>query len=323
MTKENDTYCITLVGTSFRSEKYLEKYFSNILRLENIHEIKCILILNEPSLLERTIADNYGSQYPEIFKCILLDKRESIAASLNRGFAEASTHFVTYMDVDDIRAPYSFVVQKETLLQNTNVDFTYGDFIVVENQGDMHGRFVKVSEFDRNEFTRGCYVSPTHFYRRNLFDKIGFWDEQLRSGADFEFQARAAAAEILFKKTNSTLLYYTKEEDSKSASSGILQPVERTVVELRYGIYDKIDYDYYDEALKYRIFEIKHGDDWIPLSWYIRNYRQFLREREHLIPKGKRRHLIRQLITKPVKRSLRKPLQSIGMYEKVRHLIQK
>jgi len=248
----------------------------------------------------------FSEQYAGILEVSFLDNLETIAQSLNRGFRIAATPYISYMDIDDFRLSDSLSKQLECLEKNSGIDFTYGDYIVVKKQGEITGRKVVSPEFDRTLFTRGCVASPTHFYRKSLFDKIGYWDEQFKSGGDFEFQARAAAAGILFKKTNATLLYYTKEENSKSASSNILQPIERTVIELRYGIFDKIDYRYYDDAMKYRIHEIKDGDRWIPISSVIPNYEKFIEERKYLLPIGKRNHFINML-----KRSIKMPLKMV------------
>src|SRR4030066_502705 len=297
---------ISIVSTAYRSEKYLKNFFRYITNFKNFDEVFCILILNDPSELERSICDIYQEKFPNHFNCIILKQRETIAQSLNRGFCLVETPFVTYIDVDDQRTPNSLLDQKETLLKNEAVDYTYGNLIEVKNQGLIKGKKINVIEFERNEFTRGCYVNAVHFFRKSVFEKIGYWDEQFKSGGDFEFQARAAAAGVLFKKTNATLLYYTKEENSKSASSNILQPIERTVIELRYGIFDKIDYRYYDEAMKYRIHEIKEGDKWIPVSSVIPDYEKFIEERKYLLPIGKRNHFINTL-----KRSIKTPLKMI------------
>jgi GT2 family glycosyltransferase len=286
---------ISIIATSYKSEKYLETFFQSVLALNNLDMVEVNLICNVPNNIEAEVLNKYSKKYYQLFNIIILDKLETIAQSFNRGFRISANEYISYMDVDDFRLPDSFTAQFECLEENRKIDYTYGDFIVVKNQGENTGKKIIVPEFDRILFTRGCYVSPTHFYRKSLFNKIGYWDEQFKSGGDFEFQVRAAAAGVKFKKTNATLLYYTKEENSKSASSTILQPIERTVIELRYGIFDKIDYRYYDKAMEYRIHEIKEGDNWIPIGNVIPNYEKFIEERKYLLPIGKRNHFIKML----------------------------
>lgn len=295
---------ITIVTTAYKSERYLETYFKCISSLTNLDELNICIISNLPNDNEKEIFNKYSNRFPGIFNIVYLNKLETIAQSINRGFQMASNPYVSYLDVDDFRIPDSYLNQMKCLEHNKDIDYTYGDYIVVKKQGEISGKRYNPPEFEKNLFTRGCFVSPTHFFRRSLLDRIGYWDEQYRSGGDFEFQARAAAAGINFKKTDGVLIYYTKEKNSKSASSNHLQPLERTVTELRYGIFDKIDYRYYDKAMEYNVYEVKNGDEWIPVSRLVPKYEQFIEERKYLLPIGKKNHYInmfKRVICQPAK----------------------
>ena len=297
---------ITIVATSYKSAKYFDLFFKHLTEINKTDEISVILIVNKPDKKEVEISQYYKKNFSDLFDIIYLEKLESIGESFNRAFKLSKTEYVTYIDVDDIRLPNSFHEQMNCLEHNKTFDFNYGDFILVENQGETNGQLIQCPEFDESLFVRGSMVGPTHFYRHSIFEKIGYWDEQFRSGGDFEFQVRAAAAGIKFNKAKGTMLYKTNEKFSTSAASNILQPIERTVIELRYGIYDKIDYRYYDKAMKYRIHEIKEGDKWIPVSSIIPDYEKFIEERQYLLPIGKRNHFINML-----QRNLRLPLKMI------------
>ena len=215
----------------------------------------------------------------------------------------ADSPYVVYADVDDLRPPDAYVRQIKTLDNNLDVDFTYGDFLDVKKIGDTTGKRIVTADFDRSSFTRGSMVGPNHFFRRQLLEKVGFWDEQLRSGGDFEFQIRAAF-NCQFKKTEGILVY--KLDAAQSASQGILQPLERTVIELRYGIYDKIDYNYLPAAVRYNIPYILYNGTWQPMRSFVPGYDELLeRRRREWFAKGmgryywqleKERSLLRRLV---------------------------
>jgi len=270
---------ITLVTSAFRSERYLKCYFENILSLNNLDCIQVILVLNEPTAVERKLSESYKACFPDNLAIVLLHRRESIGASTNRGYRMAKTDYVTYADVDDFRPPDCYERLMKTLEDDPAVDFTYGDFITVRSQGKTNGRLIRTPEFDRKEFTRGCFVGPNHFFRRRLLDRCGYWDEQLRSGGDFDFQVRAAF-NCKFKKTPGVICYYTKEENSGSASSNILQPIERTVIELRYGNYDITEmvagYQYVRRAMKYRLDQLLIGGKWEGIENYVPGYKRIM-----------------------------------------------
>ena len=155
-----------------------------------------------------------------------LDFRETIGSSTNRGYQLADTAYLAYTDVDDTRPADAFVELLQTLEKNPDIDFTYGNFLVVPEQGATKGQMIETIEFDRNEFTRSSHVGPGHCFRRSLLKQSGYWDEQLRSGGDFDFQIRAAV-HGKFKKTYKNVVYYTSDQ-TQSASSTSWQAIATT-----------------------------------------------------------------------------------------------
>jgi len=311
--------CLTVLTTTYKSTKYLSAYFKAVFNLDNLEQIKVILLMNEPDDDEKKLVNFFCQQQPEVFRIIEINQRESIGASINRGLLLADTYYVSLLDVDDICVPNSFVRQISTLNRYPNVDFTYGDFMTVSRQGATQGKYVEAIEFDPVEFTRGCYASPTQVFRTHLINRIGGFDEQLKSGGDFDFQVRAAA-NCIFKKTPGLMLYYTKYPGSGSASSSILQPIERTIVELRYGIFDKIDYRYIKHVREYHIAEIYLYGSWHPVCQFIPDYQKFIQDREYLKPIGVRKYRIAQYKRyvssgkKFFKGVLRSLVKRIGLY---------
>ena len=269
---------LSIVTSAYQCEPYLEGYFQNITALVGFERYLLIVVLNQPSRAELEIAEGYRAQYPDNI-CFVPVERESIGASTNRGFQLAETEYLTYADVDDRRAPDCYIRQLQTLQSQPDIDFTYGDFVTVPEPSTTDGELVLTMEFDQETFSRGSHVGPNHFFRRTLLDKCGYWDEQLKSGGDFDFQVRAALNGKFKKTVGPPLLYYTCFANSGSASSGRLQPIERTVIELRYGIYDKIDYDYLPRAVRYNVPYLLQSGQWVPVSQFVPDYEDFIQDR--------------------------------------------
>jgi len=283
---------LTIVTTTYNSERYLPNYFKGVLALTNLDQIQVILVMNVPDKKEREIAQGYQEELPSIFRIVELSQRETIGASLNRGFMLVDTEFTSFLDIDDLRVPDSYERQLATLYENRDVDFTYGDFVTVRKHGETVGSYVKALEFNKREFVRGCYASPTQLFRTSLITKVGGFDEQLRSGGDFDFQVRAAF-NCRFKKTPGVICYYTKEENSGSASSNVLQPIECNVILLRYGQYDVIEslsaYQYVREAAAYRVNDVKISGEWHPVKAFVPGYESMMQAQE-----GTWRHFFRK-----------------------------
>ncbi|MFA5879706.1 MAG: glycosyltransferase [Candidatus Margulisiibacteriota bacterium] len=269
---------LSIITTAYKSECYLKSYFENIICSDGFSDYQIIIILNEPSEEEKKITEYYKKLFPENIK-IEIVPLESIATSTNRGFFLADTKYITCADVDDMRLKDTFTRQIQTLETNQKASYTYGDFVIVDEQTKKDGLLIKTVDFAKTKATFGSIVGPNHFFKKSILNTCGYWDEQFKSGSDFDFQIRAAF-NFDFKKTTGTpLLYYTRFNNSNSASSNELQQIERTVIELRYGIYDKINYNFLPKALKYDIYHIYYNGKKIPVSDLVPNYEQIMTER--------------------------------------------
>jgi hypothetical protein len=82
--------------------------------------------------------------------------------------------------------------------------------------------------------------------------------------------------------TTGQLGYYLNEGLGASTKPNSKQPIERTIIELRYGIYDKIDYDYLPATVRYdvRIPSILQFGQYHPVSEFVPDYDNFIHKRE-------------------------------------------
>ena len=72
-------------------------------------------------------------------------------------------------------------------------------------------------------------------FKRSILEKIGYFDEQLLSGADFDFAMRLGRHGH-GRHIDHNLGYYLNDRSGLSTKVNSLQEIERTVVELRYGL---------------------------------------------------------------------------------------
>ena len=121
-------------------------------------------------------------------------------------------------------------------------------------------------------------LGPFFMFRKSLCKKAGFFDEQFKCANDFDFAVRLAMhGKIYCLQKN--LGYFLNEGMGASTRPNSICPIERTVIELRYGVYDLVDYQYLPQALNYNIYNLKFEGKWIPVSDMIPNYESFIQER--------------------------------------------
>jgi glycosyltransferase involved in cell wall biosynthesis len=266
---------VTAVASCFRGEKYLPAFLENVAEQTIASETEIVLVHNDPSERETAMVADFIASNPGLIEHVVIP-REPLAVSTNRALAMARGRYVCIWNVDDLRTPDSLELMARTLDRNPGAGFTYGDYAFVDTWRSTDGARVTTPAFDRREFVRSMMLGPFYMWRKSLCDEFGLWDEQLRMGADFDWAIRLALAADGVK-TDGLLGYYLNEGAGLSTGPSTWQPVERTVLELRYGIYDKVDAAHYRPARKYRLDAVLRNGEWIPLSEVAPGHRRFAR----------------------------------------------
>lgn len=237
-----------------------------------------VLDHNEPTEEELVWVREFQQQYPGILLHNIVNPVEPIGTSMNRCIDLAQADIVTIWNVDDLRTPDSLEKQV-AVLENTDADICNGNFVIVNSFPSQKGRFVDHSQyrFSTGEYTRSMVLGPFFAWKKSLCLKAGKFDEQLRSGADFDLAIRLA----LHGKVgiaHGVLGYYLDEGKGASTRGDGMQQIERTLIEQRYGILDKIDRSWLPKLAEksYETHKVHFDGKAWDLREFIPNYESFL-----------------------------------------------
>jgi glycosyltransferase involved in cell wall biosynthesis len=269
---------VSTITPCFKMKKYLKVFLDDLPKQTYFDQLEVVLDHNEPDDEEVEWVKEFQKKYPNKIKHLIVSKVDPIGISMNRCITESTGEVLTIWNVDDLRTPDSIELQINTMNEK-NADIIYGDYIIVKKFQSTSGKLIQHDGISENEFTRSMIFGPFLMFKKKLCDKAGYFDEQLKSGADFDFSVRLALNGKA-AKVKGILGYYLNEGLGASTRPNSLQPVERTVIELRYGICDKLDYDYFVEAFRYDIKHIIHSRNLIPIERYVPDYENFINERK-------------------------------------------
>jgi hypothetical protein len=260
-----------------------------------------ILVHNEPTQDELAIAARFGEQYPTQMQHLTVSPVEPLGASWNRGWQEARGEYLCVWNVDDRRPPDSLEVQVRLLDQNPQHVMAYGDYITAPAYGLETGWLRKTPRrFDKALFSRefpqgGAFL----MWRRSLAEQIGYFDEQFKGGADFDFSVRVALNDLTMARAEGLMGYFTDAQQGLSTRDGAsLGSIERTVIQLRYGAFDLVRWEYLGPAKKYRLGQAYYRGQWHPLSDLVPGYAAFIRRRRPLWVLGTLRNSTRWLMAR-------------------------
>lgn len=243
---------VSTITPCFNMGKYIPGFLENLPNQKGIQNIEIVLDHNEPSKTEIDLVTEFNKTHGNI-KHIIVDKVDPIGISMNRCIKESSGEYLCIWNVDDLRTPDSIEIMANTLDENPDVDFVYGNYIIVNKFGSTSGYLVNESNKE-HLLKKGMILGPFFMFRKSAIEKTGMFDEQLVSGADFDLALRLAF-NGKGMHINHILGFYLNEGLGASTRPNSKQPLERTVIELRYGL-DVLEPHLIPEAKKYNIENI-------------------------------------------------------------------
>lgn len=248
---------VSTITPCYKGENYLEKFLCELPLQTYFEHMEVVLDHNEPTDKELALVKAFQKAYPNKIKHIIVNPVEPIGTSMNRCIQEASGKYVCIWNIDDLRTPNSIESQAKFLDENLEYDVVHGNFTIVNQFGSQQGNNIDHTWTlqQPNELTRGMMLGPFFMWRKSLCDKAGYFDEQLKTGADFDLAIRLAS----FAKigmTKEMLGYYLDEGKGASTNGSEKQPIERTVIELRYNILDKVEEKWLPKALSQYQYQV-------------------------------------------------------------------
>lgn len=119
------------------------------------------------------------------------------ASAKNRGIQEARGEFVAFLDSDDAWEPEKLALQIPLFLASPRVGVVYARYVEMDEQG-------RLGQVSTNQFHRGHVSGPmlvfnfigfsTSVVRRECFDRLGIFRDDLGMGIDYELWLRLSAA---------------------------------------------------------------------------------------------------------------------------------
>jgi len=274
---------VSIISSCFRGDAYLSSFIDQLMSQPLFPMLEWVLIHNEPSPYEMEIVKGFQERFPEKIKHFVIHPVEPLSVSWNRGWKCASAEYVSFWNLDDRRPQDSLQRQVETLERNLDCVMTYGDYLEVQQYGSSSGVWKKTPPaytiLLQRVFPGGAFM----VWRKNAAERLGYFDEQLNIACDYDLVTRAAVSGMKICKTNGLVGYFTNEGVGLSTIKGTnKETIERTVVQLRYALFDKVIPENTLDAKNYRISEILIEGHWVSLALFVRNYLSYTRRRMFL-----------------------------------------
>jgi len=204
--------------------------------------LEFIIIANDITIEEEKILNRYRIENLILYKV----PRETLYESWNRGISKARYNILTFWNVDDIRFPKAF--EKGCSYINQGIQIVYFPFVLMgirkvtffQKRFTLRLfslKFVKAVQFDKEVFMKGCMGGPFFMFHRSVIESIGFFDGTFIVAGDFDWFARAAYNNIVFKKIDKPGGIFFTHSGNLTVTNSKIQARENKRILGKYGFF--------------------------------------------------------------------------------------
>jgi glycosyltransferase involved in cell wall biosynthesis len=283
---------VSVITSSYRSESYLREFLEAVPRQTVFSQLELVLIHNEPSPRELSWVRGFQRDHPGVLRHLIVDDVEPLSTSWNRGIRAARGGYVCLWNVDDMRTDDSIELQASALDSHPDVLLAYGSFVMVGSPRAKQGTAFDLPAFDTAGFLNSYQCGPFPMWRKSVHERVGVFDEQLLSGADYDMVCRIALSGPLMN-VGEPLGFFLNIGEGLSTGSDLAH-VEDDVIKLRYGMSDCIDTRYLRRALRYRVRHLLQEGAWCDVRRFVPGYDQLVRGSSRRLVLGLRRNFVRR-----------------------------
>ena len=203
----------SIVTPSFNQGRFITDTIESVLSQAGPFEIEYFVMDGGSTDETVEILEQYdkklrGGEYPIACKGVEFqwtsgpDGGQSDA--INKGLRLATGDYCSYINSDDTFFPGAFAAIGGTFESDPAADFVFGDGDVIDESGNLQWVWLsrpydhKVMtgyHFLWNEFTNYIMQQST-FWRRNVVDRIGYFDETMHYAMDVEYWIRAGHSNL-------------------------------------------------------------------------------------------------------------------------------
>jgi glycosyltransferase involved in cell wall biosynthesis len=202
--------------------------------------------------------------------------------AINKGFRMAAGEIIGWLNSDDVYQADSFARVSKAFAENPLVDFIYGDYLIIDETGKT---LISKKEIDFDWDIMLCglnYIAqPNVFFRRRVFEKLGYLNDSLHYVMDYEFWLRAATHGFLFQHIPTPFAACRWHLGAKTISRN--PGIEAEVLSVREKYWNKRRFENSFMQASYRQFcsvrarasrqwrklRTRHAIDLVPTSWYL------------------------------------------------------
>lgn len=215
----------TVILPLYNKEKHVENSIKSILN-QTFTDFELLIINDCSTDTSASIAATYLSESVTI---IQHKKNSGLAATRNTGIKKATSNYVTFLDADDLWKP-TFLEKIYNLIQKfpeagifaTNYEEIWDKIAKQPRNGseNLPTDFIGYIDFFKLNLKQGIYNHGSVCLHKEVYEKVGFYNEELNFSEDLDFNIRANY-HYKIAYDNSVQMSYFMQTDNQLTRSSI------------------------------------------------------------------------------------------------------
>lgn len=215
---------LTVAMPVYNAARFVRQAIESVLSQE---DVSFELVVVDDGSTDGSGAIAAGLKDPRI---VLLhnDRRQGIGACHNRILREARAPYLAHVDADDLLLPGALAAMVRALDENPHAALAHCHFFDVDEEGrttidafaarwNLFGRTRRPGVDYRARLARSNVANALRTYRRDVFSRVGEFDESLRFGVDYDMALRLAEKESFVLVPE--FLYARRVHDSNTSEA--------------------------------------------------------------------------------------------------------
>jgi glycosyltransferase involved in cell wall biosynthesis len=184
---------VTIVTPSFNQGRFLRGTIDSVLS-QDYPRIEYIVMDGGSTDESKAIAGEYGDRLVWIS-----EKDRGQAHAINKGFRMAKGEIVAWLNSDDTILPGAVSHAVRAFESKPDLGAVYGEGYQIDIDGNIKCRFPGTEPFNLWKLVHlhDYILQQTVYFRRSVFDEIGYLDESLNWGMDWDILIRIGKRTML------------------------------------------------------------------------------------------------------------------------------
>jgi len=216
----------TVIIPLYNKEKYIENAIKSVLD-QTFTDFEILIVDDFSSDKSAVIASKFESEKVQL---IYHEKNCGLSATRNTGIKKANSNYITFLDADDLWKS-TFLESIFQLIQNfpealifgTNYEEIWDTVIKNPRNGSeiLPINFTGYINFFKINVKQGIYNHGSVCFHKEVYEKVGFYNEKINFSEDLDFNIRANY-NFKLAYTNSIQMRYFMQTENQLTQSSLL-----------------------------------------------------------------------------------------------------